>query len=153
MNKRVKFSEAIIIGPQPSREELQQLKEEGFKSIINLREEGEEEQPLSPQEEGKIAGDLGLEYVHIPVSMDTMSEDKVDRFRERLASLAEPIYVHCRSGKRSGAFTMMHSAVEQGMSGEDALEEAEDMGFECDVPQLEEFVKKYVDKHAGRVSS
>lgn len=149
MNARIKFGEAITVGAQPSREELQKLKEEGFRSVINLREAGEQEQPLSPQEEGKQAGELGLEYEHIPVSMGAMSEDKVNQFRERLANLPGPVFVHCRSGKRAGAFTMMHTAVVRGMSGEEALQQAKDMGFECDMPQLEEFVKKYVDQRKG----
>ena len=37
------------------------------------------------------------------------------------------------------------AAVEEGMSGDEAVQKAEDMGFECDVPELEAFVKKYID--------
>ena len=43
---------------------------------------------------------------------------------------------------------MMDLAVKQGMSGEQTLQKAEEMGFECDKPELIEFVKKYVDTHS-----
>ncbi len=45
---------------------------------------------------------------------------------------------------------MMHQAVERGMTGEETLKKAEQMGFECDVPALKEFVTGYVDNHGGR---
>ncbi|EDZ66682.1 hypothetical protein NOC27_9 [Nitrosococcus oceani AFC27] len=70
----------------------------------------------------------------------------MDQFRERLEDVPKPVFVHCASGKRAGAFTMMATAVEQGMNGETALQKAREMGFECDVPQLEQFVKTYIDK-------
>ena len=43
----------------------------------------------------------------------------------------------------------MHMAVEQGMTGEQTLQKAEEMGFECDQPELEQFVKDYVDSHSN----
>ena len=38
--------------------------------------------------------------------------------------------------------------VEQGMTGEQTLQKAKEMGFECDQPQLEQFVRQYVDSHS-----
>ena len=45
---------------------------------------------------------------------------------------------------------MMHMAAEQGMTGEQTLTQAKKMGFECDQPQLEQFVKNYVDTRSAR---
>jgi len=150
MTKQIKFNQAITVGgQQPSAEELRKLKDEGFRAIVNLRAEGEENQSMSPQEEGKRVRELGMEYVNIPVTMDSISEEKVDTFRQRLAELPKPVFVHCASGKRSGAFTMMHVAVNEKMSGEQAMQKAQEMGFECDVPELEAFVKSYIDKRVG----
>ena len=44
---------------------------------------------------------------------------------------------------------MMHRGVEQGMSGDEVIEKAESMGFECDTPGLKEFVRSYVNNRAG----
>ncbi|WP_300438381.1 hypothetical protein [Christiangramia sp.] len=68
-------------------------------------------------------------------------------FRQELESLPKPILVHCKSGKRSGAFVMMHIGCQKDMSGEEVIKQAEEMGFECDVPELEQFLKKYVNDH------
>ncbi len=92
----------------------------------------------------------GMEYSHIPVSLDAMNETQVDNFRGQLTKLPAPIFVHCASGKRAGAFAMMHAALEQGFSGEQALQTAEQMGFECDQPRLKQFVKNYIDESTSR---
>lgn len=147
MADRIKFNHAITVGGQPSREDLHQLADEGFKAIVNLRPKGEDEQQLDPDVEADLVRDLGLRYLNLPVTMDSISEDKVDTFRRHLSELPEPIYVHCSAGKRAGAFVMMHMAAEQNMSGEEALKKAEEMGFECDQPELESFVKNYVNNH------
>jgi uncharacterized protein (TIGR01244 family) len=141
----MKFNDQLTVGPQPSQEELKSLPDDGFRSVINFRTAGEDEQPLSPEEEGEVVQGTGLKYLHVPVSMDGMDEKKVDQFREQYQSLPKPVFAHCKSGKRAGAMMMMHTAVEQGISGEQALEKAKEMGFECDKPELEQFVKQYVN--------
>ncbi|KLU07463.1 Zn-dependent hydrolase [Rhodopirellula islandica] len=145
MSNRMKFNDQLTVGAQPSENELKQLPEEGFQSVINFRTAGEEEQPLAPDAEGEVVRSAGLKYLHVPVSMDGMDEQTVDQFREQYQSLPKPVLAHCKSGKRAGAMMMMHTAVEQGISGDQALEQAKEMGFECDKPELEQFVKQYVD--------
>ena len=148
MDKVMKISDQVTVGAQPSEDQLQQLGKQGFKSVVNFRTEGEEDQPLSPKAEGEKVKAAGMTYLHVPVAMKSMGPEQVDQFREKYASLAKPVFAHCKSGKRAGAMVMMHMAIEQGMSGEQTLQQAEKMGFECDQPELKEFVKSYVDGHA-----
>jgi uncharacterized protein (TIGR01244 family) len=137
----------LTIGAQPTDEQLKHLAEEGFKSVVDLRVPGEEEQPLSPDEEGEKVRALGMEYLHIPVPKKGMQQGQVDQFRQELTVLPGPVFAHCHLGMRAGALAMMHTACEAGMSSDQTLERAEQMGFKCDVPQLKEFVKDYVDRH------
>ena len=145
MNEPMKLNEQLTVGAQPSEARLQDLKAQGFGSVVNLRCEGEEEQPLSPQEEGEKARGLGFEYLHIPVSTEKMQPEQVDEFRSKINTLPAPVYVHCKSGMRAGAFSMMHMAVENGMTGKQTIEQAMQMGFECDKPGMKEFVQGYID--------
>ena len=145
MTQQMRINEQVTVGGQPSERELKQLAQDGFKTVVNLRTEGEEDQPLSPAAEGEKVRDLGMEYVHFPVSKDEMSPGLEDEFRQRLPSLDAPVFVHCGSGKRAGAFVVMDKAIKEGWSGEDTLRRAEEMGFECKVPEIKEFVKSYVD--------
>ncbi|WP_259400253.1 hypothetical protein [Roseovarius sp. SCSIO 43702] len=76
--------------------------------------------------------------------------DLVDDFRRNATELPALALVHRASGKRSGGFVMMHIGCEKGMSGAEVIRKAEEMGFECDTPELEEFVRGYVDSHNGK---
>lgn len=148
MEKRVKITERITSGRQPTEEQFNKLPQEGFKTVINLRIRGEEDQPLTPQAEGHLVKDLGLTYVNIPVSpKEGPKPEQVDRFREEVQRLPGPVFVHCRRGRRSGAFALMHEAVKEGLSGEEAFGKAASLGYECDLPKLKEFFKNYINKH------
>ena len=48
MADRIQFNHAITIGAQPTRDDLRQLADEGFKAIVNLRPKGEADQQLDP---------------------------------------------------------------------------------------------------------
>lgn len=147
MQDRIRVDEKVTVSSQPTEEELRELADRGYEAVMNLRTDGEEEQPLQPDEEGDLVEELGLEYRHFPVSPEGLEESLVDRFRHELEEIAKPVLVHCRRGKRSGAMVMMDRAVEKDMSGEETLEKAEEMGFECDVDELNRFVKNYVDEN------
>ncbi|MAT16488.1 MAG: phosphatase [Planctomyces sp.] len=149
MAKRMQMNDQITVGPQPTAAEIESLPKDGFQSVINFRTAGEEDQPFSPEEERDRVEAVGMNYLHVPVSMDAMDSRKVDDFREKFKAIPKPLYAHCKTGKRAGAMVMMHTASEQGMTGEEALQAAEEMGFECDVPELKQFVKSYVDQHAN----
>jgi len=130
----------------PNENSFKTFADKGFKSVINLQTE-DEEQNVSSKKEETLANDNSLNYKHFGVSKDNLSQSMVDNFRQELESLPTPIVVHCKSGKRSGAFVMMHIGCQKNMSGEEVIEQAENMGFECDVPELEQFLKKYVNEH------
>lgn len=132
----------------PDADQIRQAAQEGFRSLINMQTEDEENKPkMKPQEEAEKAKEAGLIYLHHPVDGEKLSEDVVDSFRRKATELPPPVLVHCASGKRSGAMVMMHIGCEQDMTGGEVIEKAEEMGFECDTPKLEKFVKNYVDNH------
>ena len=142
-----KITDQITVSGQPTADDIAQLKNDGFRTIVNLRTEGEEDQPMSPEEERQAVEKAGMRYVHLPVSSATMGPETVDNFRAQLPELEAPILVHCQAGMRAGAFTMMATATEQGWSGDETLEKAQAMGFECKAPELKQFVRSYVDSH------
>lgn len=148
--QRIRINDQVTVGPQPSPAELEQLARHGYKSVINLRTSGEtDDDELGTDEEGGQVKALGMQYVNIPVSMDDADETTVDHFRQNLHRMPKPVYVHCARGKRAGAMTMMDVGVKKDMDGQEVLEKAEDMGFECDQEQLEQFVRKYVNEHTS----
>jgi uncharacterized protein (TIGR01244 family) len=144
MSQRIEIEDGLIVHTsQPSREELAQLAPEGFKAVANLRMPGEQNQPLSPEEEGEVVRQTGMTYVHVPVASTGPQPEQVDRFREELARLEGPVLVHCASGKRSGAFALLYVAARDGLSGDETLAKAKELGFDWKSPELEDFVRHY----------
>lgn len=135
----------------PETDQIHQASQEGFQSIINMQTDDEEKKlKMKPHEEAQKAKEAGLAYLHHPVDGEKLSEDVVDGFRRKATELPAPVLVHCASGKRSGAMVMMHIGCDQGMTGDEVIQKAEEMGFECDTPELEKFVRDYVDNHNGK---
>lgn len=152
MQDTVQVNDRITIAKfAPEADQIRQAAQEGFQSLINMQTADEDDKlKMKPEEERQEAEKAWLTFLHHPVDGEKLSDDLVDEFRQKATSLAAPVLVHCASGKRSGAFVMMHIGCEQGMTGEEVIQKAEEMGFECDTLQLEDFVKSYVDNHNGK---
>ena len=87
---------------------------------------------------------MGNGDYHLPVSMNRWDRNWSINF-EKSFPIFPNLSLHCNSGKRAGAMVMMHMAIEQGMTGDQTLQKAEEMGFECDQPELGTSSLSYVD--------
>ncbi|MCB1993240.1 MAG: protein tyrosine phosphatase family protein [Geminicoccaceae bacterium] len=153
MDEVIRLNEDYAVASsEPARRTFDRIAAEGFRSVVSFQTR-EEEQKLPIEDEREAAAQAGLAFLHQPVSGDSLDDETVDRFRDALGGLPKPVLLHCSSGKRAGAMTMMHLASEMGLSGDEALEKAASMGFECDNPKLEAFVRDYVDRHQRRSSA
>ena len=151
MGERLAVSDKLAVGTgQPTWDDLRMLAAEGFRSVVDLRQEGERDQPLTPgAQERQAAESAGMAYVHLPVPTDRLSGDLLARFREEVLRLPKPVFVHCASGKRSGMFAFMHEAIERGLSGQQMMERAEAAGVLYGPPEIREQVRAFVDRKTG----
>lgn len=87
--------------PQPSVEEIGELADRGYRSIIGNRPDGES--PDQPTWKSLQAAALarGMEAVHIPVVASEINAADIRAFREALERLPKPIAAFCRTGTRS----------------------------------------------------
>ena len=96
------MSEKVGFAAQLYPEQLNQVVEKGFKSLINNRPdfEGGAEQPSSAQIE-EAARTAGLDYVFQPVIAGQISQLDVEAFARHYNELPKPILMFCRTGNRS----------------------------------------------------
>ena len=96
------MSENVGFAGQISPEQVVQVAEKGFKSIINNRPdmEGGPEQPTSAQIED-AARVADVDYVYQPVVAGQITELDVRAFANHFNELPKPILMFCRSGNRS----------------------------------------------------
>ena len=140
----LKLNDKVWTGGQPTLEQLAKLKAEGIKVVINLRPHSESN---GAGEQAK-AKELGLNYFNIPiVSREPQAEDADDFLKLTDEQLKNgPVFIHCASGARVGAFWMIRRSLRDGWEYDKALEEANKIGLRNN-PVLTEFAKGYIEKN------
>jgi uncharacterized protein (TIGR01244 family) len=137
----------ITIADQPSEAEFEKLKAEGYVGVVNLRHDGEPEQPLSTTAEGEKVRACGLDYLHFGVGGAPLSEHGVNAVSQFLDHHAEgKVLVHCRKGGRAAALVLLHEAKAQGWKPDDALAKGAEMGLKVD-GGLRLIVEQYLAQH------
>lgn len=86
-----KINDELVIARQITLEQLPQVAQEGFKSVINLR--SPDEQGFLNSEQKKIEL-LGLSYINIPVQVELMNDETATSLFEQINTLSKPLLVH-----------------------------------------------------------
>ena len=128
------ITESITIADQPSAEDLSALPGEGYVAVVNLRQAGEPEQPLSPEAEGQLVRSLGLDYLHVPIGggrpLGEQGADAVARFLDDHPD--GRVLVHCRKGARAAALVLVREARARGWGAQEAIVKGREMGLFVD---------------------
>jgi len=122
-------NELAIAGPITITE-LQQIAEEGYKSVLNLRSLGQSSN--SEQEEVKR---LGLRYVNLPIDTEVMNPEITVKVLNQIKQLPKPMLVCCNNATLAAAMVLMHIAISQGQSLQQSFKRAEELGLFKNYPQ------------------
>ncbi len=138
----------IGTGGQPTDDGIRQLAEKGYRTIVNMREPGEE--GLDFDKERNLAEDLGMKYYQIAFSSKEPKEEPVSQLITLMEQLKqEKVFVHCRTGSRVGAAMMCKRALKDGVPAERAEEEAGRIGLRSEA--LRQFAREYIANHKADV--
>lgn len=94
------LNDEYSVTPQISVEDLDTIKEMGFKSVVCQRPDGEDPGQPDYSEIAARAKELGIETRHIPVS-GPPTPDAVHAMVDALDEMPKPMLGYCRSGNRS----------------------------------------------------
>jgi uncharacterized protein (TIGR01244 family) len=133
---RKAISPWLSVGGQPRQSDLEELKKEGVTTVVNLRVAGEDT-PLTPAEERAFAENLGLQYHHLPISLDKLDAGRVKELREILQNSQGPVFVHCGMGQRACSFSLAAS----GIDADSIFEKARELGFPVRDEKLKALLK------------
>lgn len=150
MNLKRAITPTITVADQPTEAELTTLKDEGYVGVINLRNDGEPEQPLGTAAEGEHVRALGLDYLHYGVGSAPLTEsgvNSVSRFLDTHAS--GKVLVHCRRGPRAFALVLLHEAKANQWSPEEAIAKGREVGLEVE-GGLRMMVENYLREHPNK---
>jgi uncharacterized protein (TIGR01244 family) len=133
----------IFVGSQPAADDIKHAKENGIKTIVNLRQPEE----VKEFDEPTLVKSLGMQYESFPFSgPDTLTDAAIDGARRVLNDAnAKPIFLHCHSGNRAGAIWLAWRSLDGGLAWDKALDEARAVGLKT--VGFEDKVKDYVERH------
>ena len=111
---------------QPLIGEFEWMKENGWRSVVNLRVDGERDEV---GDDAKLSGfkELGLNYLHLPmIDGHPPTEEQAESFLRFVTNpYNQPAHVHCRGGiGRAGTMTALYRYAVQGWPMEKAIEES-----------------------------
>ncbi len=116
---RFDLEDGLIGTGQPTTEELQGLANEGVKTLINLRREGESTLPADWQAQVEAAG---IRYVWMPIAgAPDVNETKARALAEVLKGAERPVAIQCGSSNRVGALLALKAKLIDGKSTEEAI--------------------------------
>lgn len=107
---------------------LAQLREMGFRTVVNLRAASEPDARL--EESQAAAATAGLRYVHLPFDVNNPDPAVVEQFLAVVTDAAsQPVYVHCAGANRAGGLWLIKRMLVDGWEEERAVAEAEAVGL------------------------
>lgn len=116
---RYDIEDGLIGAGQPTPEEFKALAEDGVKSIVDLRLVGESHRPENEQ---AIVESLGMKFVHMPIAgAPDVTVENAKALANLLATLPQPVVVHCGSSNRVGALFALKARYVDGRSPAEAL--------------------------------
>jgi len=133
----------IACGGSTKPEAIREIRNMGFKSVINLRLATEEGAMV--EEEGAAVRAAGMNYVHLPFNAQSPDPHLIDDFIAAVTKPANtPAYVHCAAGGRAAALWMIKRVKADGWTVDRALVEANALGLN---DRFRPFAMNYLAAH------
>ncbi len=117
---------ALVTGGQPEARHLDALAAGGGGLVLDIRD------PMEPRnfDEPDHARRIGLEYVNVPVTPGTLTDETIERVLGVLRSAGgRTVFFHCGSGNRVGGALIPWLILDRGMDEEAAVEQAMRVGL------------------------
>lgn len=128
-------------GAQPQGHDYEDLATAGIKTVIDLTQDGREDEP-------GLVKQAGMAFYRIPLTTtDRPSEAAIAQFLKIVNDAQNlPVYVHCQGGRhRTGAMTAVYRMTKDGWTADRAYQEMKQYKFEGfpSHPELKGFVYDY----------
>ena len=137
----------VYFGGRPTAAALRDAPRRGITTVVNLRT-ASEMAGATGFDEGALVRELGMEYVSIPISGDTLSYLHADELKGVLDGTAGPVLIHCASSNRVGALWALYLHRHRGFDLGEAIDRGKQAGL--NIPSLVEAVSHAAKANARR---
>ncbi len=121
-----KINDELAIAEQLTTDQLTQIADDGYRSVLNLR--WPDEKGFLDHEQEKIEF-LGLRYVHFPIKAEEINHQLALRVFKIITELPKPIIIHCDNAIRSAAIVLLFIANKQGIEFEKSFQRTINLGL------------------------
>src|ERR1700730_1251781 len=131
------LTDKLSVSSQLTPTDLTAAADQGIRSIINNRPDGQAPGQPTAAEIEAAATALGLGYRHIPVMPGQIHDEEIANFSAALAELEAPILAFCRTGTRSTSLWALSAAAK--IASSDLLSTARAAGYDLNAlkPRLD----------------
>lgn len=141
MEDITKVSDELSVARQITPKQLQQVAQEGFQSVLNLRFPDEAN---FLNNEAQLSEAAGLHYANIPLRPTQANQDLTDKAIQALEDLPKPVLIHCAAGARASGIALIVTATQENLTYEQVVEKARELGISLEQPHLRQFLlEKY----------
>lgn len=110
----IEYSDTLASAGQPTEDHLDALAGDGLKRVVYI---AYSDHDGSLEHEDRIAKDLGLEFIQIPVEWDAPTAADYALFAAVMrAAPDKPTLLHCQANYRASAFAMLYRVLELGVA-------------------------------------
>jgi uncharacterized protein (TIGR01244 family) len=110
-----KINQDLAISGQITPDQLQQLADDGYKSVLNLCFSDEPSFWQHEQEKSQL---LGLSYINLPTKIANLTHPAANHIFQVIRELPKPLLIHCDNSKRSAAIVLLYISTKQGIAFE-----------------------------------
>ncbi len=100
----------LSVSPQIAADDMQAIKDAGFRSVICNRPDGEGDDQPDFAEIEKAAKAFGIEALYQPIVAGSLSDADADAFGAASVKLPGPVLAYCRTGTRSATLWSLAQA-------------------------------------------
>ena len=138
----------VWVSEQITTDRLADLKSLGFKSLIDLRPDGEAADQPPSAAVASAASAAGLQFAYVPVQHGDIPDTSVDALTISLAKAERPVLLYCRSGRRAARTWALAEASHVGGMSQAQIEAAV-AGAGQSADDLKEPIAKRIAARAG----
>jgi uncharacterized protein (TIGR01244 family) len=138
------LNDDVVLAGQPQPEEMAELAQRGFRTVINIRRD-----PERSAREAANAVAAGLDYIHLPIPAYELEPEHLDQFDAAMKDAEGPLYIHCRTASRTALLWMLNRIEHEGWSKDAAEAELKAVGYDEESMEVFEFcTMDYLERSA-----
>ena len=123
----------VDVGGQVLPADVASLRTAGYRTLVNMRPDGEAADQPPSDAVASAAREAGLAYAYVPTPAANLADEVIDDLSRTLATAEGPVFIYCRSGTRvARAWALAEASRPGGLDRDGIIDAVSKAGFNVD---------------------